>query len=282
LATNSGPHGFAGFVYRRPVLTFVAAAFLFSYPIGLPVQIALSSFGFKDSLAAFYVGRFPVVFGPAFGAFVVLAATSGFGSVKSWVSQRLKGHLFCQPVFWAIPALSFSITILALFLAGNDWAEVISALKRTGHLCFVHLVLQIGLIGLFEELGWRGWLLPKLLEARSPIRATLWVAVIWAVWHLPVLFSGLKMAVSFLAIVAAISFIQTSLYRISSGGVWLFACAHGSVNAPLSVFENALGFEKTLKAWPWLVLTYGLIALVLVVVQRRWFVQTAASSAQVR
>ena len=37
-----------------------------------------------------------------------------------------------------------------------------------------------------EELGWRGYALPHLLEDRSPIRATLILGLVWGVWHVPV------------------------------------------------------------------------------------------------
>lgn len=38
---------------------------------------------------------------------------------------------------------------------------------------------------LAEELGWRGFLLPRLLRRLNPFNATLLLGVIWIVWHLP-------------------------------------------------------------------------------------------------
>jgi membrane protease YdiL (CAAX protease family) len=39
-----------------------------------------------------------------------------------------------------------------------------------------------------EELGWRGYLLPKLQEKRNALVSSLIVGVIWSTWHLPFLY----------------------------------------------------------------------------------------------
>ena len=41
-----------------------------------------------------------------------------------------------------------------------------------------------------EEAGWRGYLLPKLLEFMKPWKAVLLTGVIWGLWHAPVIACG--------------------------------------------------------------------------------------------
>jgi membrane protease YdiL (CAAX protease family) len=42
-------------------------------------------------------------------------------------------------------------------------------------------------IGLGEEPGWRGFALPRLQERRTPLLATLILAPVWALRHLPLM-----------------------------------------------------------------------------------------------
>jgi uncharacterized protein len=48
--------------------------------------------------------------------------------------------------------------------------------------------------GLGEEPGWRGFLTERLLPTQGRLRATLWVALLWSVWHLPLFWLSTGMA----------------------------------------------------------------------------------------
>lgn len=50
---------------------------------------------------------------------------------------------------------------------------------------FINLIPCLG-----EELGWRGYLLPKLMKRFSPRMAVLITGVIWGVWHAPMIALG--------------------------------------------------------------------------------------------
>lgn len=50
---------------------------------------------------------------------------------------------------------------------------------------FINLIPCLG-----EELGWRGYLLPKLLKRYSPRTAVLLTGVIWGIWHAPMIALG--------------------------------------------------------------------------------------------
>ncbi|MBP2681921.1 MAG: amino terminal protease family protein, partial [Candidatus Krumholzibacteriota bacterium] len=54
---------------------------------------------------------------------------------------------------------------------------------------FLHIFLLGGPLG--EEIGWRGFLLPVLLEKKGALTASLILAVVWGLWHLPIdLYAG--------------------------------------------------------------------------------------------
>lgn len=100
---------------------------------------------------------------------------------------------------------------------------------------FVNLLPALG-----EEIGWRGWLLPKLLPA-GIVPAVLVSGVLWGAWHAPLLLLGYNYpaAPGWMAVLLMIGMctIVGSLLcwlRVRSGSVWPPALAHGGLNAAAS------------------------------------------------
>lgn len=74
-----------------------------------------------------------------------------------------------------------------------------------------------------EEIGWRGYLLPSMLEKRTPWEASVRIGVIWALWHTPIVLfvfysqglSVIQILMSFIGFIAgtiAMSTIHTYYY----------------------------------------------------------------------
>ncbi len=87
-----------------------------------------------------------------------------------------------------------------------------------------------------EELGWRGYLLPKLLPLGQG-KAILLSNLIWGLWHAPVImqghnypgypFAGIWMMVIFCLLAGTI----LSWLTLNAKSVWVAALGHGSINA---------------------------------------------------
>lgn len=97
---------------------------------------------------------------------------------------------------------------------------------------FINLLPALG-----EELGWRGWLLPKLMPLGA-LPALLISGVIWAAWHAPVILLGYNYpdAPGWLgmAAMAGLCIPIGAVFgwlRLRSGSVWPAALAHGAFNA---------------------------------------------------
>ena len=135
----------------------------------------------------------------------------------------------------------------------------------------------------FEELGWRGYLEPRLAALGVPaLRRHLAVGALWAVWHVPYIvalgddYSELPLAVQlplFSVAVLAMAVIW-GVARDRTGSVWPAVLGHGMANAiafPLLaadvvVVDSPLVFSSRpegLVVLPLLVLTAA-------VVHRRW------------
>jgi len=122
--------------------------------------------------------------------------------------------------------------------------------QQAGNMPF-HLVLIVLLImtpivspfSLGEELGWRGYLLDRMVKSgmRRPVFI---LGVVWAVWHLPVLLSGQYLKTSNMAL-TVLFFILMILasnsvicrLRLQSGGIWIPVLMHSIHNV---FFQNIL------------------------------------------
>jgi membrane protease YdiL (CAAX protease family) len=82
-----------------------------------------------------------------------------------------------------LPPAGLGITWLAFALTGTVLPIGTRGLS-VGSL-IAHFALQLLVVGIGEEVGWRGWLLPRLHANYTLLRATAWTALVWLAWHLP-------------------------------------------------------------------------------------------------
>ena len=87
-----------------------------------------------------------------------------------------------------------------------------------------------------EEIGWRGLLAPQMFRLTTFTRTALITGVIWAVWHIPLMFMGYSSGTPFpfafacfFVMVIGISLAQTYL-RLTSHSVWPCIVLHASHN----------------------------------------------------
>ena len=164
-----------------------------------------------------------------------------FGGAAGWRSIGLAWLLplavgtAAWGVAWSAGLASFHVPALAdvgLSALGQP-ARFAALLGLT--LTLVSVLSLLSAAG--EEIGWRGYLLTRLVEAEVP-RPVLVSSVIWGVWHLPLVLSGQYAAggnralsgAVFLATVVGIGFV-ISWMRLSTGSVWPAVVLHGVWNA---------------------------------------------------
>nr|WP_247713799.1 CPBP family intramembrane glutamic endopeptidase [Qipengyuania sphaerica] len=140
------------------------------------------------------------------------------------------------------------------------------------------LALNIFVVALLEEIGWRGYLTPCLLRRMSPFVVSLVVGLVWALWHGPKLFS-----LPMLGVVAiALSFTMTFLVATRKAGLIGCIMLHGSFNAAVMALENAVEFETALTTFNIMAGGMVLLAIALVALRREWFFGKPASQETAR
>jgi uncharacterized protein len=124
----------------------------------------------------------PALFGPAFAAIIVVVVTQGKTGLKDLLSRLVRWRVGAR---WYAIALGLP-TVLALTTAGVQLLLGGSAAIQFGGLSVLNIVLFVFVVG--EELGWRGYALPRLLATKSALVASLILGVLWGAWHLPTFF----------------------------------------------------------------------------------------------
>ena len=88
-----------------------------------------------------------------------------------------------------------------------------------------------------EEIGWRGYMLTRLIDAGVP-RPVLVSGLIWALWHLPLIFAGIYAAgpypalsvALFVGSVTSVAFVFARM-RLETGSIWPVIFAHSAWNS---------------------------------------------------
>ena len=114
-----------------------------------------------------------------------------------------------------------------------------------------NLVTTFVIVGLFEELGWRGFLLPRLQHRRRALDAALLVGLAWLPWHLPELVSdpSQRPLLPFCVIIMAQSVILAWLYNSTSGSLPVVMLFHAAFNAFTKFFLADLQGNPQQAAW---------------------------------
>jgi membrane protease YdiL (CAAX protease family) len=118
---------------------------------------------------------------------------------------------------------------------------------------------------LFEELGWRGFALPRMARSFGWLGASLVLGVIWAAWHVPYWVSApnvhqygpIAVALFFVMPVAASVFLAW-MYR-DTGSVLLTWLTHLSINVTIAFMP--LSSEDIGNLWPQAAYTVFIAAL---------------------
>ena len=240
----------SGWLRRRPVLLFLTVTFLVSYGLGVPTLLMVGAWApGLDNITQLYAGRLFVVIGPTCGAFVATAATAGRTEITSFLRRCLSLSARAWPFAMTLPAVALLVVFSAYAWVGQSQEALVASLRDAWSLLLVHLVLQIVIVGVGEELGWRGWLLHNLANRHGLFRATLLTGIAWYVWHFPILLGGVADAFWFALAIGGFSIVYSAMWARSGQSALLPAIAHGSVNAAVVFLTTMLPEADHRAAW---------------------------------
>jgi len=262
---HPGTWGFSIFAY-------VVVTFAWSWGLWTFIALTPSLIPHSRPWSLVYVGA---LCGPLVGAVIAnlhLSGGSGAGSILANFRRTTCGlheYLFAilfPPAAWIVSSLiqhgQFSFD-RPLWVLLTIWAKM---LVRGGPLT--------------EEVGWRGFLLPQLLQRMNLFWATMILIPVWAVWHLPLWWlPGLPhhnwSFALFLLLLAPTTVIFSWLYVSSGHRVWLPILCHTSINFAL-FFTWVVPNQKGGNAFYLLLGFFWVAAVALLCLKRElWFARVA-------
>jgi membrane protease YdiL (CAAX protease family) len=196
-------------------------------------------------------------FAPSAVALLLTALIGGGPALRA-----LAGKLGVWRVGWVWYAAAVGIPLaasLAVLIASSLLGGAPAAQLGPAPILFAIIyVLALG-----EELGWRGFALPRLLARLPALPVALILGLVHALYHLPLWYAPGFPAPSYSFasfVVASLAFgiLWTWLYQHTHGSVLIALLFHGSINAAGNVFFG--GVPPALLTWL-MPLAFGLAAL---------------------
>ena len=209
--------------------------FVLTYLITFKVQFLYAFLQPSKPMQNWSLVWFFSVFSPSISALIITAVIGGKAAVKRLLSgfTRWKVDLqwYLAAAFLFIGPLVITLIYMAL---GNS---------NTGSLAGITLISFLGQVvfsffsGPFsEELGWRGFALPRLQMKHNALVSSLILGVIHTFWHLPLYFiagssqMGIPLPI-YLVLVTSVNIYINWLYNNTRGSLVIAVLAHFAFDA---------------------------------------------------
>lgn len=204
-------------------------------------------------------------FAPSLVAIGLTALQRGRPGLEALLSRLFYTQVGAR---WYLFAVGYMLTIkLAVALL---YRMIMGAWPRFGSEAWYIIAVAIVFstpVQAGEEIGWRGYALPRLAARMGLGSASVVVGLIWAIWHLPLFYvRGVdnygQSFPAFMIGVMALSVALAWLYAHTNGSLLLVMLMHSAVNQVIGIVpsavpnaSNPLALSPSLVAW----LTDGLL-----------------------
>lgn len=238
------------FIKRYPLVAYFVLAYALAWML-IPLVVSIS-----------VVFGLLALFGPAIAAISVTGVVAGRSGVRQLLWRAVHGP---TGVKWIAVAVGLPLLVSGTVVALNAalLRKPISIVRNEAPA----LTIAIGMLVIGEELGWRGFALPRLQARFSPLVASLILGGLWGAWHLPnALIPGLGYYLTafpvFLIYVLSMTVLFTWLANRTRGSVWIAWLFHAAIN----VSAGFLFIGDNLRQW-WLSAgVFAVAALVVVII----------------
>jgi membrane protease YdiL (CAAX protease family) len=253
--------GLSSVVKRHPLVTFFVLTYALAWILWLPLVVLRDAIPATQGLVLVILGSNV----PSLLAIVLTTIVLGRGALRKMLERLL--------IWWVDPRWYLVILGPAALAGGMIALNTLvggPALSVEVPLLTAVIILAFSIFpgsALGEEIGWRGYTLPRLQAGRGALSASLILGVLWGFWHLPLWLTGAPgrtpvLYAAFLVSTIALSVILTWVYNSTGGSLLMVVLLHATFNLPVTLAIDELGGRATVPV----LLYFGLTVVAAIVV----------------
>ncbi|MGE7674557.1 CPBP family glutamic-type intramembrane protease [Lysinibacillus sp. NPDC094403] len=226
----------------HPLTSFFVMAYLFSWIVLTPFILSQWNIIPKTKIFDVFFALNAFV-GPMLAAYIMIRTLEGKGEWKVFIKGIWKLKVGLK---WYLFALIVIPTVIYLgFVILNGGIPTFKGLTTQFYATYpIYLVVVFFFGGPFpEEIGWRGFALPRMQSKFGSLKATLLLGILWALWHLPHFLTAAQRGgpgsnISlffynfsiFIVLCLAVSIILTWVFNSKQGNLFIVMLVHASLN----------------------------------------------------
>ena len=235
-------------VRRHPLISFFVLTYVVTWTLWAPLVV------FRDQIPGPLVfvlivlgSNVPSVLGVLF-----VALLRGRSGVRILLGRLLRARIGLR---WYLAAVALAVPALCAVwistLLGGPSPVVVTTISAVV-VSFLFSIFPGSAVG--EELGWRGFALPRLQARHSALAASLIVGAAWGIYHLPLFLLGsptrpLALFLPFAIGSVIMSIFYTWMYNGTGGSLLIVVLLHATTNLPLTAVYAPLGERVVPVFW---------------------------------
>ncbi|MFD2521804.1 CPBP family glutamic-type intramembrane protease [Emticicia soli] len=209
--------------------------------------------------------------GPLIASFISTYIYSGSAGVKGLLGQCFK----IKPFVYVLIALLSPFILMAIAVGMSyvinhkpiDLSAILSSKEFPGFNLLSFFIYNLIFFGFGEEVGWRGFALPRLQANMSALNASILLTLFWALWHWPLFFyrpsfmgMGFGGTIGWVFSLLTGSVLLTWLYNSSRASILVCAIFHSTVDI---AFTADFSDQNIMNYMGMLITVWGILTIVI-------------------
>jgi membrane protease YdiL (CAAX protease family) len=267
---------------RHPLVSFFVMAYAFSWLVWAPWVLGEDGAGLlpikPSDATSGLLNAAAILAGPTLSAFIMTATTEGRAGVSRLLGRYVLWRVGLRWYLFALLGVPLIMVLCTMVVSGD--LPNLGALGGPSYvLSYAPFFVLVFIFGgpLLEEPGWRGFALPRLERLHGPLVGTLFLGVLWALWHLPEFLvpswaassggGGILDIALFVVITVAFAIVITWVFNNTRASLLLAILVHASIDTFGGTLAAIFPAKAVTSAFPYMI-GFGVVALVLIVLTR--------------